>query len=158
MRFSTPSFTFLVSPIIQQQHHSTNANVMIKDYQQPEGNYALLTLDTINNILIRATGYRYIGKFKYLTNYFYWNEKLIATQTTRCLIRNQEQNSNWEQYCTYWNDSLLKKRVTKGVGFNKEKELEKAYEILRTYKALSQTKKPVFRSVGAWGELTIGRQ
>ena len=147
-RNSNDSMRTIIYCNIQDQYAVDSLNVFaeVLDSNMPEGWYAIFRIDTIHRKLIKATSYVYEGKAKYLTNYHFFNDKLIATSTTKYLIKNQDSKkwAKWERSASYWNDTLVHSFTTENESFDYKTELNIGYEILKRFQFLYTSRKLYF--------------
>jgi hypothetical protein len=141
----TDSISKKVDSIIQEKFRGDSANVYttLYDTNMPEGWFSILRFDTLTGTIFQGNSYVYKGKFKYLTNYFFYNNKLIASATYKVPIKKQDSDKYdyWHRNCVYWNDTLIHSQTTNNDPFDYKEELKTAYEIVRRLKNLYTTKK-----------------
>jgi hypothetical protein len=148
LKNNNDSLSNIVHSIIrtQQSSDSLHAFAMIYAADTPEDWYALFRIDTLKGELIWANSYIYKGKFKYLTKYFFYRNKLIATQTSKSKIKNQDSDKwiDWERNFGYWNDSLIYSISTGNEYFDYKDDLKISTELLISFKRYYTTKKLYF--------------
>ncbi len=138
-----------IDSIIQSKHRADSVNIyaVLEDSNMPEGWFSHLRFDSAKGILFWGNSYIYKGRNKYLTNYYFFNDKLIGTQTSKMSIKHQDSDkyNKWERNCTYWNDSLIYSFTTDNEPFDYKQELITAAEIIKRFKFLYLNKKLVFQ-------------
>jgi hypothetical protein len=112
----------------------------------PIGWFAIFRIDTVKKELVRATSQVYKGGCEYLSNYHFFNNKLIAAGTSKLLISKQasKKRVNRERNCNYWNDSLVLSSIAGNEFFDYKGDLKIACEILQRFKTLYTKKKLYF--------------
>ena len=141
------------SPRIQELYKKA-VFAEIYNYGLSDNGHILLKVDTAKKDLFMAFANENNGAFTYLTNYFFLDKKLIATQTSKYLIRrpNSKKYANWERDCTYLNDILIKSKVTDNEPFSYQNDLRKGYGILNQVEIFYNAKKLKFPTVGNIGQ------
>jgi hypothetical protein len=131
---------------VHQKSDSLYAFAMVYALDMPEDWYALFRIDTIKGELIWANSYVYQDKFKYLTKYAFYKNKLIATQTSKSKIKNQSSIKyiDWDSNFLYWNDSLVYSHTTKNEPFDFRKDIKIASELMECFRRNYSTKKLYF--------------
>lgn len=142
------SLSKVISEIIraQQKSDSLHAFAMVYADNMPEKWYALFSIDTINGELIWANSYVHLDKFKYLTKYYFYKNKLIATQTSKSKINNQNSDkySDWHRNLGFWNNSLIYSYTNGSENFNFKEDMKIANELMECFKLNYTTKKLYF--------------
>jgi hypothetical protein len=119
---------------------------MVYEGNMPEKWYALFSIDTIKGELIWANSYVYLDKFKYLTKYYFYKNKLIATETSKSKIKNQNSDkySNWVRNLSFWNNSLIYSYTNGNENFDFKEDIKIANELMECFKRNYTTKKLYF--------------
>ena len=99
-----------IDSITTFNHHQDSKFAYAIDYDpiMPEGMYALYRVDTIKGELRIATLYTYQKKIKKLTNYYFYNRKLIKVTESRVPLKNQvsDKLDNIDRTYYYYKDTL----------------------------------------------------
>jgi hypothetical protein len=122
--------TFIHSP------SSKFAYAMDYDSNMPDGEYALYRADTVKNELRYAVLYTYEGKFKKLTNFYFFEGKVIKVTESKTLTKRQESNKfNWYDRTYYYaNDTLYHFTNNTKEDINYNMDIANAKTILRRFR------------------------
>jgi len=131
-------------------HHPDSKFGYATDYDptMPEGMYAIYLADTIKGELRYATAYSYTGKIKKLTNYYFFEKKLIKVTEYRVPMKNQESRKleKFTRTYYYYNDSLRFYRNGTGENVNNKSDLIVAAQILKRFESKYSSGQLEFKS------------
>ncbi len=123
-------------------------HIVATDYDSgiPEGIFGYYSFDSAENKIQAATIFSYKNKIKTLTNYYFFNEKLIALHEISVPFANQTSSklNKSSRFAWYWQDSFIDVEQESKNKFEVEADLLEANKVLARFENKQKAGKLVF--------------
>ncbi len=143
------SIDFKIDSIIRSHYQNHNNHAVATDYDEgiPEGKYGFYVFDTLLKEIHEATLYTFEGKIKKVTNYYFFQGKLIGVDQINVPVNDQGSNrlNKLDRHVYYWNDTLKLIIQAGKYKFHYKEDIEKAREIIGRFNARYFSGKLVIR-------------
>ena len=128
-----------IDSIIRSHYQNHNNHAVGTDYDEsiPEGKYGFYVFDTLSKEIHEATLNTFEGKIKKVTNYYFFQGKLIGVAQVNVPVNDQGSNrlNKLDRDVYYWNDTLKRIIQAGKYKFDYKEDIEKAREIISRFNA-----------------------